>query len=346
MRPLRWEDESLFLLDQTRLPREEVWLRCTTVEEVARAIEEMRVRGAPAIGATAAYGVALGARKGDDPLAAALAAAERLRVTRPTAVNLFWALERMTARARALAPQGPEAVRTGLLEEAHRIAEEDVATNRAIGRHGAELLPNPCRVLTHCNTGSLATVEYGTALGVIRTAWEAGKELHVWVDETRPFLQGARLTAWELQKLGIPYTLISDNMAGHFMQRGQVDAVIVGADRIAANGDTANKIGTYTLAVLCAHHGIPFYVAAPTTTVDLSLPSGEAIPIEERSAEEVTHCRGVPIAPEGAPAAHPAFDVTPAALITAIITEEGVIRPPFEDGLRRAVERARLAGRR
>jgi methylthioribose-1-phosphate isomerase len=306
----------------------------------------MQVRGAPAIGVAAAYGLALGAlaQTSTDPRAfvenleriAAL-----LRSTRPTAVNLRWAIERMSARGRVVAEAtGVAAAQTALLSLAHEMADEDVAVNRQLGAFGLNLVPAGANVLTHCNAGALATVDYGTALGVVRAAHEAGRGIHVYVDETRPFLQGARLTAWELQQLEVPMTLITDSMAGHFMYRGKVDLVLVGADRVAANGDVANKIGTYSLAVLARENGIPFYVAAPTSTVDLALKSGAEIPIEERSSREVTQISGVSIAPAGVNAAHPAFDVTPARLVTAIITERGVLRAPYEQSLADALRRA------
>jgi methylthioribose-1-phosphate isomerase len=311
---------------------------------VAKAISRMNVRGAPAIGVSAAYGIALAAIEGPEGAAALrehlrVAAAE-LRATRPTAVNLAWALERML-RVAARLPDEPLAIRDGLLAEAHRMAAEDEEANRTMGRHGADLVPDGARILTHCNAGGLATVAYGTALGVIRAAHEQGKRVHVYVDETRPFLQGARLTAWELQQAGIPLTLITDNMAGHFL-KSSVDLVVVGADRIAANGDVANKIGTYGVAVIARENGVPFYVAAPLSTVDLSLPSGESIPIEERSQDEVTSIGGVRVAPHGVRAAHPAFDVTPARYVSAIITEVGVLRPPFETSL--ALASAKVEG--
>jgi methylthioribose-1-phosphate isomerase len=264
-----------------------------------------------------------------------------LRRTRPTAVNLQWALDRTLARGRAVAQrEGVGAAKSELLNLAHQMAEEDIAANRRMGAFGLDLVPTGANVLTHCNAGALATVDYGTALGVVRAAHEAGRQIHVYVDETRPFLQGARLTAWELQQLGVPMTLITDNMAGHFMNRGKVDLVVVGADRIAANGDVANKIGTYSLAVLARENGIPFYVAAPISTVDLSIESGAEIPIEERSSREVTEMSGSRIAPEGVTAAHPAFDVTPARLVTAIITERGVVRAPYSESLAAAVNSA------
>ncbi len=316
--PLRWGGNSLFLLDQRLLPRDEVWLECRTASAVADAIRTMVVRGAPAIGVSAAFGMAMAARAGED----LQAAAAELKRSRPTAVNLAWAVDRMLAH-------------TGdPVAEAERILEEDVAANRAMGRFGAELLGATSTVLTHCNAGALATGGYGTALGVVRAAIESGRHVAVFADETRPYLQGARLTAWELQRDGIDVTLITDNMAGHFFQKGQFDAVIVGADRIAANGDTANKIGTYTVAVLANAHGVPFYVAAPLSTIDPACPSGAEIPIEERSANEVAELNGTRMAPEGISVRHPAFDVTPARLITAIITERGVLRPPFSEAIR------------
>lgn len=313
---------------------------CATLEAVGQAIKTMQVRGAPAIGCTAAYGVALVARRSAAPhvdaLLAELAAAKTfLDDQRPTAVNLAWATTRMLACAEAAAPAGVAALRDRLLEEAHAILAEDLAMCYAIGAHGAALIPARGHVLTHCNAGGLATAGYGTALAPLRTAASQGRALHVYVDETRPFLQGARLTAWELRQAGIPQTLITDNMAGFLMRRGDIDCIIVGADRIVANGDVANKIGTYSLAVLARAHDLPFYVAAPSSTIDLALASGDAIPIEERSSDEVTHLAGQRIAPEGVAAAHPAFDVTPHTLITAIITEHGVIYPPFAESLQR-----------
>lgn len=317
--PIRWRGDSLELLDQRRLPREVVWMTCRTAAEVAEAIRDMVVRGAPAIGVSAAFGLALASLRGDDiPAAAAL-----LRSSRPTAVNLGWAIDRMLQS-------------DDFVAEAQRIRDEDLAANRRLGRLGAELLGGDATVLTHCNAGALATAGYGTALGIIRAAVEGGKRIAVFADETRPYLQGARLTVWELQQEGIDVTLITDNMSGHFFQQGTFDAVIVGADRIAANGDAANKIGTYTVAVLAKAHGVPFYVAAPWSTVDLACPNGAAIPIEERSAREVTEMFGTPIAPEGVAVRHPAFDVTPAALITAIITERGVMRAPFAESIAEA----------
>ncbi len=317
MRPIEWHEDRVRLLDQTLLPNQVIWLDIRTAAEAAEAIVSMRIRGAPAIGITAAYGMALAARAGED-----LEAARALLAgTRPTAVNLFWALDRMKAAGDTLA-------------EAQAIAAEDERMCQQIGDHGATLFSPDTRVLTHCNAGALATGDYGTALGVIRSAHKNGKVRHVWVDETRPFLQGARLTAWELMADGIPCKLICDNMAGHFMQRGEVDAVVVGADRVTAHGDVANKIGTYTLAVLCKEHGIPFYVAAPSSTVDMGLTSGKEIPIEERDGKEVREVFGVSVAPAGVEVRNPAFDVTPNHLITALITERGVLRPPYVDALR------------
>ena len=339
---LRWSEAGVVLLDQRRLPGEEIYLTLRSVEEVAQAIEQLAVRGAPAIGCAAALGVARAALESRAADVAGLradleAAIGRLARTRPTAVNLFWALGRMreAAEAACAAPGAdPDGVRRSLVCEAQRLVEEDVAACRALGRAGAELLPDGARVLTHCNAGALATAGWGTALGVVRSAVEAGRRVSVLAGETRPFLQGARLTAWELARDGIPVTVLTDSMAGHLMARGEVDLVLVGADRIAANGDVANKIGTYTLAVLARAHQLPFYVAAPLSTVDLETPRGDAIPIEERGPAEVTHMAGQAIVPEGVPARHPAFDVTPAALVTAIVTERGIARPPYEASLR------------
>lgn len=333
-----WSGGKVVLLDQRKLPSEEVFLECTTVEEVAQAIENMTVRGAPAIGVAAALGVALGARlhreEGPEAFWEALeACCRRLSATRPTARNLFWAIERMRALALSLKGSSPKEAAEALEEETLAVLKEDVEACRALGEAGAALVGEGSRVLTHCNAGGLATAGYGTAGGVIRTAHYQGKPITVFVDETRPFLQGSRLTAWEFARDGIPIRLITDNMAGHFLHAKEVDLIVVGADRIAANGDTANKIGTYSLAVLARENGVPFYVAAPTSTVDLSLASGDDIPIEERSPQEVTHWGGKRLAPEGIGVANPAFDVTPARLISAIITERGVVRPPYEEGL-------------
>jgi methylthioribose-1-phosphate isomerase len=355
MRTVELQNDSVRLIDQTALPDEVRAVECRSGRDVADAIRAMKVRGAPAIGVAAAYGMALDTLRYDGSHPGGLMGhlrevSRRLKEARPTAVNLAWAVDRMVAVAeRCLVGEaGPnrdaiDAAKAAMLAEAHAIAEEDVASNRAMGRFGAELIGENANILTHCNTGSLATVEYGTALGVVRAVNEAGKRPHVYVDETRPFLQGARLTAFELKEEGIPHTLITDNMAGHFMMRGAVDLAIVGADRIAANGDVANKIGTYTVAVLCKENGLPFYVAAPTSTIDLSVPSGLDIPIEERSSDEVTRVQGRRIAPEGTRAAHPAFDVTPNRYVTAIVTEHGVVRPPFEAGLRAVVAAAEAA---
>src|SRR5579862_5808750 len=310
---LQWTPSgTLRMLDQRRLPREERWVEARTYQEVADAIRTMVVRGAPLIGVVAAFGMALAAKQGED----LESAAETLRTTRPTAVNLSWAVQRILSFAREH-PDPRE-----IAHEAERIADEDAGMSRQLAELGGALLMDG-GVLTHCNAGALAMVDYGSAVGVIRSAWEHGKRINVFVDETRPFLQGARLTAWELQRLGIPMTLITDNMAGHMMSRGKVQAVVTGADRIAANGDTANKIGTYSLAILAKEHGIPFYVAAPVSTIDLGCPDGVHIPIEQRSPDEVTHFAGQRIAPDGVDAAHPAFDVTPARYITAIVTNAG-----------------------
>ncbi|MCG8351882.1 MAG: S-methyl-5-thioribose-1-phosphate isomerase [Chloroflexales bacterium] len=342
LRTVWWEKETLCLIDQCSLPDQHVIVRCHTLDDVARAIKTMQVRGAPAIGCTAAYGMALAVQRSAatdrDALLTELRQAKTiLDAQRPTAVNLVWATSRMLEQAQTFAGEDLAALRARLLNEAHAVLAEDLAMCHAIGDHGASLIPSRGCVLTHCNAGGLATAGYGTALAPIRTAYSQGRSIHVYVDETRPFLQGARLTAWELHQAGIPQTLITDNMAGHLMRRGDIDCVIVGADRIVANGDVANKIGTYSLAVLAQAHQLPFYVAAPSTTIDLSLANGDQIPIEERAADEVTHLRGRRIAPEGVAAAHPAFDVTPHPLITAIITEQGVIVPPFAEGLRQLV---------
>jgi methylthioribose-1-phosphate isomerase len=327
LRPVVYDEakDAVHLLDQRLLPAEERWVDLTTGDEVAQAIRDLTVRGAPAIGVAAAYGVAVEARRG--------ASAERLRAVaetiaaaRPTAVNLAWAVRRISARL----SEGAAAI----LAEAHRIRDEDEAACRRIGQLGAPLIPERAKVLTHCNAGALATAGYGTALGVVRAAIEGGNAISVFADETRPFLQGARLTAWELHREGIPVTVLTDGMAGWLMQRGEIGCVVVGADRIAANGDAANKIGTYALAVLARHHGLPFYVAAPWSTVDLATLRGADIPIEERESDEVLTIAGQRIAPVGVRARYPAFDVTPAPLVTAIITERGVVRAPYVEGLR------------
>jgi methylthioribose-1-phosphate isomerase len=335
---VRYEDESVIMVDQRRLPGEEVYLRCRTAGEVAVAIKDMAIRGAPAIGVAAALGLALAARTSREAGPALREEFDRtcdeLAATRPTAVNLFWAIARMKRRFDRDATSGAASLGSGLLEEAQAIEQEDLAACRRMGDLGAELIPHGARLLTHCNAGALATAGYGTALGVIRSAARQGKVKNVFADETRPYLQGARLTAWELTRDGIPTTLIADNMAGHLMARAEVDAVIVGADRIAANGDVANKIGTYTLAVLARENGLPFYVAAPVSTIDLATPSGDRIPIEERPADEVTHHGGRRMAPEGIAVRNPAFDVTPHRYVTAIICERGVARTPYEESLR------------
>ena len=333
--PVRWEGDHLVLLDQTQLPGNEVARKYTRWQDVAEAIRTLVVRGAPAIGVAAAFGVALaarqsGARSFDSLFEDLQAASTGLAATRPTAVNLFWALERMRQVTLASRPLSLDAIRRRLLAEAETIREEDIRANRAMGDHGATLVPAGARILTHCNAGALATAGYGTALGVIRSAHAQGKVALVWVDETRPVMQGSRLTAWECVQEGIPHRLIADVAAASIMARGEVDLVVTGADRIAANGDTANKIGTYALAVLARHHHIPFYVAAPFSTVDAALLSGATIPIEERAATEVRALAGAPTAPAASPVYNPAFDVTPAALIAAIITERGVFRPPYQ----------------
>ena len=333
-----FEDETVVLIDQRRLPGEEVFLRCRDHHQVAVAIRDMAVRGAPAIGVTAALGIALGVRREAAEGAALQAAFDaicgEMAATRPTAVNLFWAIDRMRGRFAREAAAGGAGLRDGLLQEAQAILDEDVASCRRMGDLGAPLFPENARVLTHCNAGALATAGYGTALGVIRSAARLGRIQKVYADETRPYLQGARLTAWELMQDAIPTTLIADNMAGHLMARGEIDAVIVGADRIAANGDVANKIGTYSVAVLAKENGIPFYVAAPTSTFDLATATGASIPIEERPAEEVTHHAGRLLAPEGVSVRNPAFDVTPHRYVTAIVCERGVARAPYAESLR------------
>lgn len=336
MEPIKWNGSTLQLLDQLQLPEHIIWIDCKTVEEVADAIETMKVRGAPAIGATAAYGIAIGAQHAagfekTKFLSYIEEVCDRLSRTRPTAVNLFWAIRRMQNLIERNADMATPDLVELITREAQSIAQEDVAMNRAIGQNGLRLIPDNAKILTHCNTGSLATAGYGTALGVIRAAHEAGKNISVLADETRPYLQGARLTAFELHQDQVPVTVITDSMAGHLMKEKQVDLVIVGADRITANGDTANKIGTYSLAVLANHHGIPFYVAAPTSTLDFSLANGDQIEIEQRSANEVAVIGGKRMVPEGVSVLHPAFDVTPHQLITAIITEKGVVETPDFD---------------
>ncbi len=343
IRPILWEDGVLRLLDQTRLPAEQVFVEVTDYRGAAAAIRDMQVRGAPAIGVTAAYAIVLAASElhptdRSTYLSQLRAAGEEINAARPTAVNLQWAVRRMLQLAEA--ETDPIEIHGRLLAEAQRIQHEDEEINRRMGANGSELMPDGGSVLTHCNTGALATSAFGTALGVIRAGWETGRRFRVFNTETRPWLQGARLTSWEFQQLGIPATLVVDSAAGILMRRGEVDCVITGADRIAANGDTANKVGTYSLAVLAKENNIPFYVAAPTSTVDLSLASGDEIEIEQRSGQEVTHIRGMGIAPEGVEALNPAFDVTPNRYISAIITEWGVIRPPYLEGLKLASEGA------
>jgi methylthioribose-1-phosphate isomerase len=336
---LEWTENGVVFIDQTKLPTEEVYVTCTTHQQVADVIRNMVVRGAPAIGVAAAMGIALGVKNSQAENTADLQKdfdqiCEAIRQTRPTAVNLFWAIGRMHEKFESLRTLPVAEIKHSLIEESQRMHAEDIAANRAMGRHGAMLMPSSGGVLTHCNAGALATAGYGTALGVIRAAVEAGKKIHVYADETRPFLQGSRLTAWELMKDGIPTTVISDNMAGVMMQQGKIGAIVVGADRIAANGDVANKVGTYTVAILAKEHGIPFYVAAPISTVDLETPDGSKIPIEQRNKKEVSHIAGKQMVPDGVEIENPAFDVTPAKYVAAIITERGVARAPYADSLR------------
>jgi methylthioribose-1-phosphate isomerase len=333
---IQWTASGVVMIDQTRLPREEVYVTCTSHQQVADAIRSMVIRGAPAIGVAAAMGIALGMRHAKSG-AEFDGICETIRSTRPTAVNLFWAIERMRRVFAESSTLAIEEIRERLIAEAVQIRLEDIAINECIGKNGAPLIPDGQTVLTHCNAGALATAGYGTALGVIRAAVASGKNIDVFADETRPFLQGARLTIWELQHDHIPATLITDNMAGHFLHSGRIGCVVVGADRIASNGDVANKIGTYSLAVLAKENNVPFYVAAPISTLDLSLASGHEIPIEQRAADEVTHVHGVPVAPEGTQVANPAFDVTPNRYVTAIITERGVARAPYTESLQKLV---------
>jgi methylthioribose-1-phosphate isomerase len=341
---LQWTDSGVRFIDQRKLPAEETYVTCTSCAQVANAIRKMVVRGAPAIGVAAAMGIALGVQKSRAKTVGELKkdldhCCELVRETRPTAVNLFWAIRRMQDKFESLRIRPLAQIRQALIEEAQRMHAEDIAANQAMGRLGATLMPASGGVLTHCNAGALATCGYGTALGVIRAAVEQGKKIHVYADETRPFLQGSRLTAWELLKDGIPTTVISDSMAGAMMKQGKIGAIVVGADRIAANGDVANKIGTYTVAVLAKEHNVPFYVAAPVSTVDLNTPDGSKIPIEQRNVEEITHIGGKSIVPEGVQVENPAFDVTPSRYVTAIVTERGIARAPYVESL------ARLAGR-
>lgn len=339
IKTLEWTADGVRFIDQTKLPTEEVYVVCRNYQEVADAIRNMIVRGAPAIGVAAAMGIALGIKQSPAQEISALRnelgqICRRIGETRPTAVNLFWAIRRMQQKFEAETSQGVRQVKAAMVSEAQQMLVEDIAANEAMGRHGATLLPSSGGVLTHCNAGALATCGYGTALGVIRAAVEAGKQIQVFADETRPFLQGARLTAWELMKDGISTTVIADNMAGAMMRQGKIKAVVVGADRIAANGDVANKIGTYSVAVLAKEHNIPFYVAAPLSTVDLNTPTGEQIPIEQRPHKEVTHHGGKQMAPDGVKVENPAFDVTPGKYVTAIITERGLARAPYDRSLK------------
>jgi len=340
---IEWTDAGVRFIDQTKLPTEETYVTCKTYEQVADVIRNMVVRGAPAIGVAAAMGIALGmknskAETGGDLKKDFDQICDAIGKTRPTAVNLFWAIRRMTEKFDRLRVRPIPLIKQALIEEAQRMHAEDIAANQAMGRHGATLMPSSGGVLTHCNAGALATCGYGTALGVIRAAVEQGKKIHVFADETRPFLQGSRLTAWELMKDGIPTTVISDNMAGAMMKQGRIGAIVVGADRIAANGDVANKIGTYTVAVLAKEHGIPFYVAAPFSTIDLATPDGSKIPIEQRNQREVTHIAGRQMVPDGVEVENPAFDVTPAKYVNAIITERGIAKAPYEDSLHKLSE--------
>ncbi|MCS7247395.1 MAG: S-methyl-5-thioribose-1-phosphate isomerase [Anaerolineales bacterium] len=343
-RSIEWRDGALRLLDQRALPKEMVYLELRDYREVAEAIRSMVVRGAPAIGAAAAYGLALAANASKAASVEQLmqdlqAAAEILRASRPTAVNLFWAIDRVLERVSSLSEAKVQTLRQAVLNEAHLIAEEDIQANKQIGYNALPLIPNPAKILHHCNTGSLATVGYGTALGIIRTAHESGKRIHAYLDETRPRLQGARLSAWELNQLGIPHTVIVDGASGFLMKKVGIDLCLVGADRIAANGDTANKIGTYNLAIVAKEHRVPFYVAAPTSTIDMSIPSGEDIPIEIRDRSEIAFVGSEQVLPEGSPVLNYAFDVTPAQYITAIITELGIVYPPFKENLPKLLRR-------
>ena len=345
---LEWTDAGVRFIDQTKLPTEETYVTCKTYEQVADVIRNMVVRGAPAIGVAAAMAIALGMKNSEAKNGADLKRdfdqiCKTIAETRPTAVNLFWAIRRMTEKFERMRVRAIPQIKQALIEEAQRMHAEDIAANQAMGRHGATLMPSSGGVLTHCNAGALATCGYGTALGVIRAAVEQGKKIHVFADETRPFLQGSRLTAWELMKDGISTTVISDNMAGAMMKQGKIGAIVVGADRIAANGDVANKIGTYTVAVLAKEHGIPFYVAAPFSTVDMATPDGSKIPIEQRNEREVTHIAGRQMVPDGVGVENPAFDVTPAKYVTAIITERGIAKAPYEESLQQLSEGAPVA---
>ena len=342
IKTIEWSESGVVMLDQKLLPAKEIYNTYTDYRGVAEAIRSMVIRGAPAIGVAAAMGIALGVKNADVKTLDELdrefeRICDAMARTRPTAVNLFWAIERMKSVYSRMRFKGIDAIRVALVMESLQMHQQDVEANREMGRFGQELIPGEASILTHCNAGALATAGYGTALGVIRAAVEAGKRIQVFADETRPILQGARLTAWELEKDKIPVTVIADSMAGHFLQKGKIDCVIVGADRIAANGDVANKIGTYSVAVLARENGVPFYVAAPVSTLDLSIPDGSCIPIEERDPEEIRMIQGVPVTPEQVKVANPAFDVTPNRYISAIITDRGIARPPFEMSLRKLV---------
>jgi methylthioribose-1-phosphate isomerase len=347
---LEWTDSGVRFIDQTKLPTEETYVTCKTYEQVADAIRNMVVRGAPAIGVAAAMGIALGVKNSKAENVGEMKRefdqiCDTMAKTRPTAVNLFWAIRRLQDKFELLRVRPLPQIKQALIEEAQRMHAEDIAANQAMGRYGATLMPASGGVLTHCNAGALATCGYGTALGVIRAAVEQGKKIHVYADETRPFLQGSRLTAWELMKDGIPTTVISDNMAGAIMKQGKIGAIVVGADRIAANGDVANKIGTYTVAVLARENGIPFYVAAPFSTIDLETPDGSKIPIEQRDGKEITHVGGKQVVPTGVQVENPAFDVTPAKYVSAIVSERGIARAPYEESLRRLAEEAAVGAR-
>ena len=347
---LEWTDSGVRFIDQTKLPTEETYVNCKTCEQVADVIRNMVVRGAPAIGVSAAMGIALGIKNSKAETVGDLKrdfdhCCEMMGKTRPTAVNLFWAIRRMQDKFESIRIRPLQQIKRDLIEEAQRMHAEDIAANQAMGRFGATLMPSKGGVLTHCNAGALATCGYGTALGVIRAAVEQGKKIHVYADETRPFLQGSRLTAWELMKDGIPTTVISDNMAGAMMKQGKIGAIVVGADRIAANGDVANKIGTYTVAVLAREHKIPFYVAAPFSTIDLDTPDGSKIPIEQRNTTEVTHIAGRQMVPDGVQVENPAFDVTPAEYVTAIVTERGIARTPYREALAKLADQTAVVTR-
>ncbi|MFQ5901094.1 MAG: S-methyl-5-thioribose-1-phosphate isomerase [Thermodesulfobacteriota bacterium] len=340
LKTIEWKDDKVIMIDQRRLPLEEVYKECLDFLDVAEAIKEMVIRGAPAIGVAAAFGTALGAlhieaKDRERFISAFDKVCDTISNTRPTARNLFWAIERMKGVLVKNPDASPVELRKLLKDEALRTYKEDIEINRQIGREGSILVEDGANILTHCNAGALATAGYGTALGVIRSAFEQGKRVHVFADETRPFLQGARLTAWEFMKEGIPATVITDNMAGYFMKKGMIDLIVVGADRIAANGDVANKIGTYSVAVLARENGIPFYVAAPFSTIDMEIKDGDGIPIEEREPSEVTHIKGIQITPDGINIKNPAFDITPNHLVEAIITERGIIRNPYLENLKR-----------